>query len=172
MRTHFRPLYAALLAMSFMTLSACVSSRFAESLTASSGTFTILREALSTPVDDLRARADKGEARAQFSLSLIYQYGLRQVSVDLGQATSLRQKAMVSRGYTPIVQYIPGLKGKPGRTTIINLPRYDVSGFEAKLNQTCAEALNAGQDTPEAFSACGNEMAYREFKPLWAQAKG
>lgn len=131
----------------------------------------LLRMALATPVATLSANAEHGDARSQFALSIVYQYGLYHTPRDGGEASRLRQKAMARRGTTSITQYIPGLNGAPGRTAIINVPEYGVTAFEARESLGCASALDAGQDTEAAFRSCRDQATYFELKPQWERAR-
>ncbi len=132
----------------------------------------LLKMALTIPPNLLTARAEKGDARAQAALAIVYEYGLDRMSRDGGQATSLRQKATASRGYTPITQYIPGLNGAPGRTAIINIPNYGVPQAEIQRNRACADALDAGRDDASSIAACGDAPNYQALKSLWDKARG
>lgn len=147
-------------------LSACVTAR--ATAPADLGLLTI---ALTEPIEDLRSRADAGQARAQYALALLYAYGARGVIPDQSQAAVLRRKALAARGYTPITTYIAGLRGKPGRVVIINTPRYELSPGQASRADQCAVALARGEESPAAVEACAGPEAFARLKGLWAEAK-
>lgn len=131
----------------------------------------ILRDALTSPVADIEARAEKGNARAQLSLSILYQYGLRGKPLSLVSASQWRGRALRSTTTTPITQYIPGINGKPGRTAIINLPKSDVPGAEVAATDACAAKLNSGIPDLQATTSCGGPGVFMELSQLWASAK-
>ncbi|WP_146198037.1 hypothetical protein [Caulobacter endophyticus] len=126
-----------------------------------------LRAALSTSPEALQARADRNDANAQMALSLLYHYGLGGVERDPGQAFLLRSRATAQRGSTPITTYIPGINGKPGRVSMIFVPRYDVSAAQAASNAACADALAKGDRSPQAVEPCGGEARYDQLAAGW-----
>lgn len=130
----------------------------------------LLDYALDSAPDSLESRAETGDGRAQYALSVVYRYGLNGVPRDGGRATALRAKAVAQRGYTPITQYIAGLEGKPGRTAIINIPRHDVSAYEASINDACAATLSSGAETPAALETCGGQASFLSLKARWTLA--
>jgi len=146
-------------------LSGCASMPSAEK----GVDFSLLRLALTSDPATLQAQADQGDGRAQFALGLIYRYGLHHIEANQQQAALLGSEALKRRGNTAITQYIPGINGKPGRTAIINMPKYDVSAAEAGQNQVCADALDHGQ--VEADSVCGNAQTMQALTELWRQAR-
>lgn len=126
-----------------------------------------LRTAMSTPPETLRQRADRNDANAQLALSLLYQYGQGGLEKDPLQALLLRQRATASRGSTPITTYIAGINGKPGRVSMIFVPRYDVSPGQAAFNTACANALARGDRSPKAVEPCGGEEKYDQLAAAW-----
>ncbi|MDG2528578.1 hypothetical protein [Caulobacter endophyticus] len=128
-----------------------------------------LRTALSTPSQTLRERADRNDANAQMALSLLYQYGQGGVAKNPVQATLLRQRATAQRGSTPITTYIAGINGKPGRVSMIFVPRYDVSPGQAAFNAACANALARGDRSPKAVEPCGGEEGYDYLAAAWGR---
>lgn len=131
----------------------------------------LLRSALTTPVDVLESQASRNDGRAQYALAIVYEYGLHSASADRGRAAELRRAATASHGSMPITQYIAGLNGKPGRTAIINVPRYDVTIYEGRANDGCAQALNADHASPSDYELCHGESSYMTLKSLWERAK-
>ncbi|MDC7684217.1 hypothetical protein PQU92_13075 [Asticcacaulis sp. BYS171W] len=127
----------------------------------------ILDTAMTSRVEDLQPQADGGVARAQLALAVVYRFGLNGTPKNLPAAFRLRQKATAQRGYLPITQYIAGLNGAPGRTAIINIPRYDLTEPQAARVYACAEALEKGQVNSSGFSACGSEPRFRDLHPRW-----
>lgn len=126
-----------------------------------------LKAALTTSPDQLRARAALNDAPAQLSLSLLYAYGRGGVERDLVEADRLLDAAMASRGTTPITTYIAGLNGKPGRVSMIFVPRYGVASTQATANFACTRALARNDRSPEAMDTCGGEANYAELAALW-----
>lgn len=122
-----------------------------------------LRAALAAPPEALRQRAERNDGHAQMALSLLYEYGQGGVEKDPVQAAFLRRRATASRGSTPITTYIPGINGKPGRVSMIFVPRYDVSPGQAAFNLACAQALAEGDQSPKAVRTCGGEAGYAEL---------
>jgi hypothetical protein len=55
--------------------------------------------------------------------------------------------------------------GKPGRTAIINMPKYDVSAVEARKNELCAQELAAGR--AGETQACGGPENAALLGALW-----
>lgn len=154
-------------AVSFM-LCIALSGCAAVPVASHSGGLSLLRDALSVPVAELETRAASGDARAQFSTSLVYQYGLQGTPADPVKATTYRQKALSAKGYMPITQYIAGLNGNPGRTAIINVPRYKVTAGGAKAAYVCAQAV-ARRVAPEVgATAYGTPDVYAEMVSLWS----
>ncbi|ADU12548.1 hypothetical protein [Asticcacaulis excentricus] len=158
------------LAVSFMlcvSLSGCASVPVASH----SGGISMLRDALNIPLAELETKATSGDARAQFSTSLVYQFGLKGTPADPLKATTYRRQALSAKGYTPITQYIAGLNGNPGRTAIINVPRYEVTAGEARAAYVCAQAV-AGRVAPVVgAAACGTTEVYAEFVSEWSGEK-
>lgn len=152
----------AVLLAALVALGACASSQQAR--LASLGP---LQTALTTSPEELRARADRNDASAQLSLSLLYEYGQGGVERDPIEAYRLRKAATASRGSTPITTYIAGLNGKPGRVSMIFVPRYDVAPFQATINLACSQALAQDDRSPEAVGACGGEANYAELAARW-----
>lgn len=153
-----------------IALSACIALSGCASVpvASASGGISLLRDALSVSVAELETRAVSGDARAQFSTALVYQYGLQGTPADPVKATTYRQKALSVKGYTPITQYIAGLNGNPGRTAIINVPRYEVTAGEARAAYGCAQAV-ARRVTPQlGAAACGTTEVYAEIMSLWS----
>ncbi|PLR20965.1 hypothetical protein SGCZBJ_21230 [Caulobacter zeae] len=126
-----------------------------------------LRTALSTPPETLLQLADRNDANAQMALSLLYQYGRGGVAKDPVRALELRQRATAQRGSTPITTYIAGINGKPGRVSMIFVPRYDVSPADALFNAACANALARGDRSPKAVEPCGGEEKYDQLAAAW-----
>lgn len=131
----------------------------------------LLAKALSEPVDDLRKNADLGQASDQYAMALLRTYGARGVAQDQVQAVQLRRKALAARGYTPITTYIAGLRGKPGRVAIINIPRYELSAAQALRVDQCVAALARGDESPAAVETCAGPDTFDRLKVLWAEAK-
>lgn len=131
----------------------------------------LLRNALTTPVDVLESQASQNDGRAQYALAIVYEYGLHSVPADRGRAAELKRAAIASHGTMPITQYIAGLNGKPGRTAIINVPRYDVTVYEGRANDDCAQALSADHADVNAYKLCQGESSYMTLKSLWERAK-
>lgn len=65
-----------------------------------SGALTQLEDALDVTPTGLESRAGGGDARAQYSLSIVYRYGLDGAERDSGHSRALRRKALASQGYT------------------------------------------------------------------------
>lgn len=155
------------LAVSFLlcvALSGCASVPVASH----PGGISLLRDALSVPVAELETKAASGDARAQFSTSLVYQYGLQGTPADPVKATTYSQKALSVKGYTPITQYIAGLNGNPGRTAIINVPRYEVTAGEAQAAYRCAQAVARRVAPAVGAAACGTAEVYAELVSQWS----
>jgi hypothetical protein len=131
----------------------------------------LLRDALTSPLGELEGRAEKGDARAQFGLSILYKYGLRGKQFDPVTASQWRGKALNARSTMPITQYIPGINGKPGRTAIINMPKSDLSAAEVEAADTCAARLGAGFPDLQATASCGGPGSFVQLSQLWASAK-
>ena len=131
-----------------------------------------LRLALTAPVNELRARAEAGDAQAQYGLSVLTARGLRGVPVDLERSANWRQRAMAVRGSTQITQYIAGLNGSPGRVAMLNVPRYELNASDAAANDKCAAMLFAWINMPlpviadAAASVCGGMDSALELRDL------
>ena len=147
-------------------LAACVTAR-----ATAPADLGLLATALTDPVEDLRSRADVGQARAQYAMAVLHAYGARGVTLDPGQAAALRRKALAARGYMPITTYIAGLRGKPGRVAIINTPRYELNAVQALRADQCAAALARGDQSPAAVEACAGPEAFARLKGLWSKAR-
>lgn len=156
-----------------IAISACVGLSGCASVPVAShsGGISLLRDALSVPVAELETKAASGDARAQFSTSLVYQYGLQGTLADPVKATTYRQKALSAKGYMPITQYIAGLNGNPGRTAIINVPRYDVTAGEAQAAYGCAQAVARRVKPAVGAAACGTIEVYAEIMSRWYGGK-
>ncbi|KSB89723.1 hypothetical protein AS593_01470 [Caulobacter vibrioides] len=126
-----------------------------------------LRAALETSPETLRQRAERNDANAQMALSLLYQYGQGGLAKDPVEALLLRQRAVAQRGSTPITTYIAGINGKPGRVSMIFVPRYDVTPAQAAFNAACARALAEGDRSPAAVEPCGGEARYEQLAAGW-----
>lgn len=122
-----------------------------------------LRMALTDPVEDLTRRADRGEGEAQYALSFLKRYGLRGVASDPAGATALRDQAARGRSL-PITQYIPGINGAPGRTTLIYTILPGISGPRAHMMDLCGLSLVIGSAGPGSV-ACGSPEAYAALLP-------
>jgi hypothetical protein len=133
---------------------------------------SVLEQALVEPVEILRQHADAGQARAQFALAVLYAYGARGLAQDSEHAESLRRRALAARGYTPITTYVAGLHGKPGRVSIINVPRYDLDTVQAMRIEHCAGVLARGESGLAAVEACAGSAQFSHLKALWGEAKG
>ncbi len=153
-----------------IAMSACIGLSGCASMpvASASGGISLLRDALSVPVAELETKAASGDARAQFSTSLVYQYGLQGTPADPVKATTYRQRALSAKGYTPITQYIAGLNGNPGRTAIINVPRYEVTAGEAQAAYVCAQAVARRVAPQVGAAACGTIEVYAEMMSLWS----
>lgn len=122
-----------------------------------------LRMALTDPVEDLGRRADRGEGAAQYALSFLKKYGLRGVDSDPDGSEALRIQA--ARGGTmPIAQYIPGINGAPGRTSMIYVQMPGISAQRARLLDLCGLTLLTGMSGPGA-TMCGSPEAYAALAP-------
>lgn len=130
----------------------------------------VLRDALMSPLPDIETRAEKGNASAQYALSILYQYGLRGMPVSPDLASRLRASALTAKGAMPITQYIPGINGNPGRTAIINIPRYSVPGDLVAATDACVASLGATFPDPLAIIKCGGSDSYEQLKGLWTAA--
>lgn len=150
---------AALLAL----VGACATSGAVD---APLSVFSPLAQAVERPVETLRSEAEAGDASAQYALSILAEHGLRGVPADRAAAADLRRRALAARGFTTITQYIPGLNGAPGRTAIINTPRYDLPGVQARLIDRCVAAVNAGKAAGQA--ACGRAEVFDWLRNRWA----
>lgn len=135
------------------------------------GSLTILQMALTTPVSTLETQAANNDGKAEYALGIVYEYGLHHTSKNGSEAFKLKRHAVASKGYTPITQYIPGLNGKPGRTAIINTPRYDVTVAEGRMNDACATALHNGIVSADTVMRCGGEGSYSSLRELWERAE-
>ena len=125
-----------------------------------------LRMALTDPVDDLTRRADGGEGSAQYALSFLKKYGLRGVVPDPSGTEALRARA--ARGGTlPITQYIPGINGAPGRTSLIYVPLPGITAQRARLLDLCGLTLLTGL-AGHGAAACGSPAAYAALAPAVA----
>lgn len=147
-------------------LGACVTAR-----ATAPADLGLLAAALSEPVENLRGRADAGQARDQYAMAVLHAYGARGLARDPDKAAQLRRKALAARGYTPITTYIAGLRGKPGRVAILNTPRYDLNPVQALRADQCAAALARGAEDAAAVQACAGPEAFARLKALWAEAK-
>lgn len=153
------------LTLACLSLTACIT------FVPTSATMGILKMALTAPLIDLETRANKGEARSQYALGIIYTYGLRGKSKNAYLAGSLKQKAVAQRGTLPITQYIHGINGAPSRTHIINVAHYDLTSFEADAVDSCASFLAKKQNDEEAVKACGGQDSLNTLQALWDTAK-
>jgi hypothetical protein len=147
-------------------LGACVTAR-----ATAPADLGLLTTALTEPVEDLRGKAEAGQARAQYAMAVLHAYGVRGVSVDPSQAAELRRRALAARGYRPITTYIAGLRGKPGRVAIINTPRYELSAVQALRADQCAAALARGDENRAATESCAGPDMFGRLKVLWAEVK-
>jgi hypothetical protein len=140
----------------------------------SSTPLDIVEQALTERASELEARilteGGESQAKAQYALGIIYQYGLNGTPRDVARAAQFKSKATSMRGYLPITQYIPGLNGAPGLTHIINVPKYDLSIGQARRVDICVKALNVGQQNNEANVACGGREAFISLYTLWRAA--
>lgn len=127
--------------------------------------FTLLQMALRSSPQSLQVQADQGDGRSQLALSLVYEFGLHGVQRDNQRAVELKTQALKRRGNTAITQYIPGINGKPGRTAIINMPKYDVSAVDVRKNEICAQELAAGRGAET--QACGDPENAALLGTLW-----
>lgn len=123
--------------------------------------------ALTRPVAELETGAKADKAEDQFTLSLVYKYGLQNVSVDPVKAQNLLKQATRQRGTTAINQYIPAFQGRPASQNIINVPRYDLTVSDMLGAQACAEAINTSQFTAEGFESCGYEDQFWRLYDRW-----
>jgi len=133
-----------------------------------------LDAALSQPLGALRSRSEAGEAGeagAQYAMAILHAHGKRGLAVDPVLAASLRGKALAPRGYTPITTYIAGLRGKPGRVAIINVPRYDLGAGQALRLDRCVTVLARGLQARGAVEACGGLAEHDRLAALWSEGK-
>ena len=129
-----------------------------------------LQLALTTPPDELRARAQAGDAQAQYALSILHSRG-RGVELDRRQAIELRRKATAQRGSTPITTYIAGLNGAPGRVSTIYVPRYALSPGAAAVSDVCLSVLEMPTASPNSMEACGGPDRYAQLRALWGEGR-
>lgn len=127
-----------------------------------------LVDALNAPVEDLAAAAERGDASAQYGLSVLAADGLRGVPKDTARAEQLRRRATSPKSSTPITQYIPGINGAPGRTAIINLPQYDPAMAGLPFMDACVKALRTGKAATTLSAACGPPEVYDWLRVRWA----
>lgn len=118
----------------------------------------------------LRSIAQSGDARGQYVFSLVVGYGLNGEPADGLQAAEWRRKAVAKRGFRSISTYVPGIKGKPGRVVISNVPQYGYQPYEASLVDQCVAVLSAPSQTVSAQDLCGGQAAYARLKLLWDEA--
>lgn len=126
-----------------------------------------LDAALGRPMESLRADADAGEANAQYAMSILTAHGKRGVKRDTDLAAALRARALAPRGFTSITTYIAGLRGKPGRVAIIQVPRYDLTFVEAGRVDRCVDVLARMRRSRQTDAACGGPLARSRLEILW-----
>lgn len=126
-----------------------------------------LEAALSAPVSSLRARAETGDANSQYAMSILLTHGKRGVPQDLDQARVLRVRAMAPRGFTSITTYVAGLRGKPGRVMVVQVPRYDLSPGQAARIDQCVDVLTRLRRSRPADEACGGAATHELLETLW-----
>lgn len=127
-----------------------------------------LRLALTEPTDSLTLRADAGDKAAQYALSFLTRYGARGVLQDQVRSEQLRAFA-AQPSSTTITQYIPGINGGPGRTSLIPITMPGISDLQARRMDLCGLTLLAR--TPSlGMSMCGSSQAYMELIPAAAAA--
>ncbi|MFP1133331.1 hypothetical protein [Asticcacaulis sp. W401b] len=129
----------------------------------------LLHDALTVPLSELEARASEGDARAQYSTGIAYEYGFGAADKHSTKALQYKQLGLAARGSTPITQYIAGLDGKPGRTAIINVPNYNVTRAEARVNDQCAAAVAERRPNSAGATVCGSVSVYKELLELAAE---
>jgi hypothetical protein len=127
-----------------------------------------LVDALTAPVDEIAAGAERGEASAQYGLSVLAADGLRGVPKDPARAEQLRRRATSPKGNQAITQYIPGINGAPGRTAIINMPQYDPAMAGLPFMDGCVKALRTGKAATSLSAACGPTEMYDWLRVRWA----
>lgn len=101
-----------------------------------------LMQALTAPVDHLEDAASRGEASAQFALSIVLTHGLQGQSPDLSRAAALRSEALARRPGLTLTQYIPGINGQAGR--VVPLVVQGAMGFPGPIAARldgCVETL-------------------------------
>jgi len=135
------------------------------------GDLAPLEAAMGEPLGALRSRSEAGEASAQYAMAILHAHGKRGLAVDPDRAANLRGKALAPRGYTPITTYIAGLRGKPGRVAIINVPRYDLSAAQALRVDRCVAVLARGLQARGAIEACGGLAEHDRLMALWSEGR-
>ena len=151
--------------------------------------------ALTSPVQDLRERAESGDSVAQFGLSVILAEGLRGQTQDPEAGSYWRERAFASPGAIQITQYIPGIDGAPGQVHLLQVPKAGYPRFLGEMNDACIAQLKghaadaasffSGMDFPiqpgsfESYEArhdaaalvCGGEERYGLLTHLWEEAQ-
>lgn len=125
------------------------------------------------PLATLRADAEAGQSRAQYSLSLVLRYGLYGQVIDTATAGRWRRLAVAPRGSMPITTYLAGINGRPGRVLSILVPQYDLSPIEGVRLDRCAAALNvAGATAQVRPTVCGDVDTLNRLNATWRKAVG
>ncbi|MFT3996738.1 MAG: hypothetical protein QM667_04960 [Asticcacaulis sp.] len=171
-RPNEKPLYSrAMRALGAIAAPLCLAVSLAgcatTPMTDSPAWMSLLREALTVPAAELERKAVAGDARAQFSIGLVYQYALQGQPADPLKAAEYKRRAVASRGSITLTQYIPGINGNPGRTALISVPKYGVDQYEGRLTEACAAAVAAKAEADQGARACGNLSVYLEMSLLW-----
>lgn len=125
-----------------------------------------LEQALTVPVSDLTDRVLKGEARAQYALSLVYRYGLQGQAASREKADRLQRAAREPRRFDTVSKPIHYGDGSRG-SYLMEQPHYDVTLFEMLAIDRCAEALNAGKSDEATQRKCGGAVRFDRLKALW-----
>jgi len=129
-----------------------------------------LRRALTEPIPELTRAADGGDRSAQYALSFLMRTGVRGVTPDPVRSEDLRSLA-ARPSSTVITQYIPGINGAPGRTSIIPITLPGLGDAEAQRMDLCGVALLTRQPQLGA-SVCGGTEAYIALIPAAVSALG
>lgn len=125
-----------------------------------------VRLATTVEPDQLRARAEQGDAQAQQALSLVLTYRLNGSAFDPSAAAVWRTLSLRPRGTMPITQYTAAFNGQPSRVNLIHVPRYDVTMQHDHFIARCAEGLHTGT----LGNVCGDQATTEALREMWVQA--
>ena len=130
----------------------------------------IVGNALAAPPADLRQAADKGNAGAQLSYSIVLRFGLNGTPPDADAADAYRRRALAGLHSTDTAIYVPQGRNS-GYTQVVPITQPDIPPVIAQAVDTCVDALQAHRKAEDVTTQCGGPADYARLADSWTRAR-